>query len=100
MRKQMKNKNKKETGKLEVTICCFLFIFITICYMLFVTFFIDPKWDSRMEQEIVPIEQLIDEGNQKDEGGYRYEREKEIEEGEKLKCPDKYGEMIGGDYNE
>ena len=52
-----------------------------------------------MKQELVPIEQVIEEGNQKDEG-YRREREKEIKEGEKTKCPDNYGEMIGGEYNE
>lgn len=97
MRKQ--KKNKKTTRKLETRIFCGLFIFIVIGYMLFVTFYIDPKWDARMEKELIPVEKIIDEGNQKDEG-YRLEREKEKEAGEKLKCPDNYGEMLGGEYNE
>lgn len=92
-------RTNKETGKLAVTICCSLFIFMLIGYMLFVTFYIDPKWDSRMKEELVPIEQVIEEGNQKDDG-YRIEKETEIKEGEKTTCPDNYGEMIGGDYNE
>lgn len=98
MRKKQK-RSRKATRKLETRIFCGTFIFIVIAYMLFVTFYIDPKWDARMERELVPIEQVIDEGNQK-EDGYRRERKKEKEEGEKLKCPDNYGEMIGGEYNE
>ena len=95
----MKNKNKKETGKLEASLCCFLFIFILIGYMLFVTFYVDSKWDARMDRELVPVEQVLDEGNQKDEG-YHREREEEIQKGEKTTCPDNYGEMNGGEYNE
>lgn len=92
-------RTKKATRRLEARIFCGLFIFAVIAYMCFVTFYIDPKWDNRMEKELVPIENVIDEGNQKDEG-YRLEREKEKEAGEKLKCPDNYGEMLGGEYNE
>ena len=95
----MKTRKKNRTRKLEARIFCFLFIFIVIGYMLFVTFYIDPKWDARMEKELIPVEQIIDEGNQKDEG-YRLEREKEKEAGEKLKCPDNYGETLGGETNE
>lgn len=97
MKKQ--KRSKKETRKLETRIICGLFIFIVIAYMLFVTFYIDPKWDARMEKELIPVEQIIEEGNQKDEG-YRREREKEKKEGEKYKCPDNYGEMIGGESHE
>ena len=97
MRKQ--KRSKKATRKLETRIFCGLFIFAVIAYMCFVTFFIDPKWDARMEKELIPVEQIIDEGNQKDEG-YRQEREKEQREGEKLKCPDNYGEILGGETNE
>ena len=98
MRKKQK-RSRKATRKLETRIFCGTFIFIVIAYMLFVTFYIDPKWDARMEKELIPVEKIIEEGNQKDEG-YRREREKEIEEGEKLKCPDNYGQMLGGDCDE
>lgn len=97
MRKQ--KKTKRNSYKRNLQISFLLFIIIVIGYMIFVTFYIDPKWDQRIQQELVPIEQVIEEGNQKDEG-YRREREKEIKEGEKTKCPDNYGEMIGGEYNE
>lgn len=97
MRKQKRSKNNKYKRNLKITFV--LFMVMVIGYMLFVTLYIDPKWDQRMERELVPIEQVIDEGNQKDEG-YRQEREKEQREGEKLKCPDNYGEILGGETNE
>lgn len=92
-------RTNKETGKLAATICCGLFIFMIIGYILFVTFYVDPKWDQRMEKELVPVEQVLDEGNQKDDGNLR-EREEEIEKGEKTTCPDNYSEMIGGETHE
>lgn len=97
MRKQ--KKIKRNSYKRNLQISFILFIILVIGYMMFVTLYIDPKWDQRMEKELIPIEQVIDEGNQKEQG-YRLEREKEIKEGEKTKCPDNYGEMIGGETHE
>lgn len=97
MRKQ--KKTKRNSYKRNLQISFILFIVFVIGYMMFVTLYIDPKWDQRMEKELIPIEQVIDEGNQKEQG-YRLEREKEIKEGEKTKCPDNYGEMIGGETHE
>ena len=97
MRKQ--KKTKRNSYKRNLQISFILFIILVIGYMMFVTLYIDPKWDQRMEKELIPIEQIIDEGNQKEQG-YRLEREKEIKEGEKTKCPDNYGEMIGGETHE
>ena len=97
MRKQ--KKTKRNSYKRNLQISFILFIILVIGYMMFVTLYIDPKWDQRMEKELIPIEQVIDEGNQKEQG-YRLEREKEIKEGEKTKCPDNYGEMIGGETHE
>ena len=98
MKKQQKRRNKSTYNK-NLFLSFLIFMIIIIGYMLFVTLYVDPKWDQRMKKELVPIEQVIEEGNQKDEG-YRLEREKEIKEGEKTKCPDNYGEMIGGETNE
>lgn len=97
MKKQ--KRSNKSTYIRNLKISFLLFIVLVIGYMLFVTFYIDPKWDARMERELVPIERVIDEGNQKDEG-YRREREKEKKEGEKYRCPDNYSQMLGGDCDE
>lgn len=97
MRKQ--KKTKRNSYKRNLQISFILFVILVIGYMMFVTLYIDPKWDARMEKELIPVEQIIEEGNQKDEG-YRREREKEKKEGEKYRCPDNYGEMIGGETHE
>ena len=98
MRKKQKRSNK-DTYTKNLKISFILFIILVIGYMMFVTLYIDPKWDQRMEKELVPIEQVIDEGNQKEQG-YRLEREKEKKEGEKYRCPDNYRQMLGGETNE